>query len=90
MVATESRMRAWTLAVLLIALCSTPLATASPSIVALTDEKIQSSKSGTLHYHDLSDEEKVHLFQKFMTDTQRMVRDDCDDKHEWIVYTCDN
>ena len=81
MVATESRMRAWTLAVLSIAFCATRLASASTTVVALTEEKIQMSKVGTLHYDDLSDQEKLYLFQKYMTECQRMVRD-CDDMLE--------
>ena len=75
MVATESRMRAWTLTVLSIALCATRLASASATSAGLTEEKIQMSKIGTLHYDDLSENEKLQLFQKYMTDTQRMVSD---------------
>jgi hypothetical protein len=73
MVATESRMRAWTLAVLSIALCATGLATASASIVALSDEKIQMSKTGNLHYE--ADDEKLLLFKQYVTDCQRVVSD---------------
>ena len=75
MVATESRMRAWTLAVLSIALCATRLATASASNVALSEEKIQMSNAGNLRYESLSDDEKLLLFQQFISDCQRTVRD---------------
>ena len=75
MVAPESRMRAWTLAVLLIALCAARLATASASNVALSEEKIQMSNAGNLRYESLSDDEKLLLFQQYVTDCQRVVRD---------------
>ena len=66
-------MRALTLAVISIALCATRLASASATSVALSEEKIKLSKVGHLHYDDLSDDEKLHLFQKYVTDSQRMV-----------------
>ena len=75
MVATESRMRAWTLAILSIAFCATRLASVSATSVGLTEEKIRLSKVGRLHYDDLSDDEKLQLFQKYVTDTQRSVSD---------------
>ena len=75
MVATESRMRAWTLAVLSIALCATRLATASASNLALSEEKIQMSNAGNLRYESLSDDEKLLLFQQYISDCQRTVRD---------------
>jgi hypothetical protein len=78
MVATESRMRAWTLAVISIALCATGLATASATNVALSDEKIQLSKTGNLHYESLSDDEKLLMFKQYVTDCQRVVRDNND------------
>ena len=78
MVATESRMRAWSLAVISIALCATGLATASATNVALSDEKIQMSKTGNLHYESLSDDEKLLMFKQYVTDCQRVVRDDND------------
>ena len=84
MVATESRTRAWTLAVLSIALCAARLASASATSAGLTEEKIQMSKFGTLHYDDLSEDEKLQLFQKYMTDTQRVVSD-CIDVLKSIV-----
>ena len=74
MVATESSMRAWTLAVLSIALCATGLATASAKSAALTEEKIQLSNTGNLHYQSLSDDEKLDLFQKYESGSQRLVR----------------
>jgi hypothetical protein len=86
MVATESRMRAWTLAVLSIALCATRLATASASIVALSEEKIQMSNAGNLRYESLSDDEKLLLFQQYISDCQRTVRD-CDDDLEQYAQT---
>ena len=43
--------------------------------MALTEEKIQLSNVGKLDYDDLSDDEKLLLFQKYVTDSQRMVRD---------------
>jgi hypothetical protein len=85
MVATESRMRAWTLAVLSIALCAARLATATATNVALSDEKIEMSNAGNLRYESLSDDEKLRLFQKFITDCQRTVRD-CDD----VLERCDH
>ena len=84
MVATESRTRAWTLAVLSIALCAVRLASASATSMGLTEEKIQMSKFGTLHYDDLSEDEKLQLFQKYMMDTQRVVSD-CKDVLKPIV-----
>ena len=75
MVATVSRMMARTLAAISIALCAARLTSASASIVALTEEKIQLSNAGKLHYDDLSDDDKLLLFQKYVTDSQRMVRD---------------
>ena len=79
MVATESRMRAWTLALFSIALCATRFAEA-----ALTEEKIQLSNTGNLHYQSLSDDEKLDLFQKYESDSQRLVRD----SDENIVCAC--
>lgn len=79
MVATDSRMRAWILALLLITLCATArYGSASPTNVVFTAEKIQMSKVGELHYADLSDDEKLHLFQEYMTEYQRKVRDSDD------------
>ena len=78
MVAAESRMRAWTLAVISVALCATGLATASATNVALSDEKIQLSKTGNLHYESLSDDEKLLMFKQYVTDCQRVVRDSND------------
>ena len=78
MVATQSRMRAWTLAVVSIALCATRLAAASASNVALSEEKIQMSNAGNLRYESLSDDEKLRLFQQYISDCQRTVRH-CDD-----------
>ena len=68
-------MMARTLAAISIALCAARLTSASASIVALTEEKIQLSNVGKLDYDDLSDDEKLLLFQKYVTDSQRMVRD---------------
>ena len=74
MVATESRMRTWTpLAVFSIAFCATRLASASATGLGLTEEKIQLSKVGHLHYTGLSDDEKLQLFLKYETDCQRVV-----------------
>ena len=78
MVATQSRMRAWTLAVVSIALCATRLAAASASNVALSEEKFQMSNAGNLRYESLSDDEKLRLFQQYISDCQRTVRH-CDD-----------
>ena len=78
MVATESRMRTWTLAVISIALCATGLATASSTNVALSDEKIQMSKTGSLHYQSLSEDEKLLMFKQYVIDCQRVVRDNND------------
>lgn len=75
MVATDSRTRAWTLALLSIALCATLYGSASAINAALTEEKIQMSKIGMLHYADLSDDEKFHLFQEYKTERQRKVKD---------------
>ena len=74
MVATESRMRTWTpLAVFSIAICATRLASASATGLGLTEEKLQLSKVGHLHYNGLSDDEKLQLFLKYETDCQRVV-----------------
>jgi hypothetical protein len=78
MVATYSRMRAWTVALLSISFCATRYGTASATNAALTEEKIQLSKIGKLHYADLSDDEKLDLFQEYKIEYQRRVRD-CDD-----------
>ena len=78
MVATDSRMRAWTPALLSIALCATLFGSASATNAALTEEKIQMSKIGMLHYADLSDDEKLRLFQEYKTERQRMVQDSDD------------
>ena len=74
MVATESRMKAWTpLAAFLIAFCATRVASASATSIGLTEEKIRLSKVGHLHYNGLSDDEKLQLFLKYETDCQRVV-----------------
>ena len=82
-------MKAWTLAILSIAFCATRLASASVTSVGLTEEKIRLSKVGRLHYDDLSDDEKLQLFQKYVTDTQRMVGD-CNDVPVWVGKACNN
>ena len=89
MVATDSRMRAWTLALLSISFCATRYGTASATNAALTEEKIQLSKIGKLHYADLSDDEKLDLFQEYKTECQRVVRD-YDDLLECCVQGLDN
>ena len=79
-------MRAWTLAVVSIALCATRLATASASNVALSEEKLQLSNAGNLRYESLSDDEKLLLFQQYVTDCQRVVRDS---NHDLLQVTTD-
>ena len=63
----------WTVTILSIALCATRLASASVAIVALTEEKIQMSKIGTLEYGSLSELEKLRLFKQYERDCKRKV-----------------
>ena len=63
----------WTLTILSIALTVARLASASVAIVALTEEKIQMSKIGTLEYGSLSELEKLRLFKKYERDCKRKV-----------------
>ena len=63
----------WTLTVLSVALCATRLACASTSDVALTEQKIQMSKLGTLEYGSLSELEKLRLFKQYEQDCKRKV-----------------
>ena len=62
-----------TLTVLSVALSAALLASASTSNVALTEEKIQMSKLGTLEYGSLSEQEKLRLFKEFERDCKRKV-----------------
>ena len=63
----------WTITLLSVALCATRLACASTSDVALTEQKIQMSKLGTLEYGSLSELEKLRLFKQYEQDCKRKV-----------------